>query len=276
MIARAALSGAALLGALGVFTTGCGVFAQQRDFDALKAQNEALARRVQTDEADLAATKADLAGTRDRLENALRANADTGSDILSSKARINDLAGRADELAHSLDEIRKIQQDTRNEIDTKLDAITRQQAEQKAPLPPPVQIPADRETHYQAVNGAFTQKDWPLVRSLGHEYVVRYPTDDHADDVQFLLGDADLQDNRPTSALGEFNRLLKVYPRSDKLDKTLFAMGDAYMQLHDCGNAKLAYGAVQQRFGKEKLGAQAKGKIAEIDHPAPGTCAPQP
>ena len=256
--------------------SGCGVFAMHRDFEELKAKHAALEKRVQADEADLSAAKTDLQGTRERLENALRANADTGSDLLSSKARINDLAGRADELAHSIEELRKLQQDTRNEIDTKLDAITRQQAVEKAPAPPPVQIPADKETHYQAVLGAYTQKDWPLVRALGHEYVVRYPSDDRADDVQFLLGDADLQDNRPTSALGEFNRLLKVYPRSDKLDKTLYAMGDAYLQLHDCVNAKLAYGAVEQRFAREKIGAQAKAKVGAIDHPAPGMCAPQP
>ena len=84
--------------------------------------------------------------------------------------------------------------------------------------------------------------------------------------MQFLLGDADLQDNRPTSALGEFNRLLKVYPRSDKLDKTLFEMGEAYLQLHDCANAKLAFGAVEQRFAREKIGVQAKAK-ARGDRP---------
>jgi len=266
----------ASLVALAAAVSGCGVFAMHRDFEELKAQHAALEKRVHADEADLSAAKTDLQGTRERLENALRANADTGSDLLSSKARINDLAGRADELAHSIDELRKIQQDTRNEVDTKLDAITRQQAVQQAPLPPPVQIPADKETHFQAVQGAYAQKDWPLIRTLGHEYVVRYPTDDRADDVQFLLGDADLQDNRPTSALGEFNRLLKVYPRSDKLGQTLFAMGEAYLQLHDCVNAKLAFGAVEQRFAKEKIGAQARAKVGAIDHPAAGMCAPQP
>jgi TolA-binding protein len=256
--------------------SGCGVFAMHRDFIDLKAQNDALAKRVQQDEQDMGSARAELQATRERLENALRANADTGSDLLSSKARINDLAGRADELAHSIEELRKLQQDTRNEVDTKLDAITRQQAVQQAPVPPPVQIPPDKEAHFQAVQGAYAQKDWALVRTLGHEYVVRYPGDDRADDVQYLLGDADLQDNRPTSALGELNRLLKVYPRSDKLGPTLYAMGEAYLQLHDCANAKLAFNAVEQRFPREKIGVQAKGKIAAIEKPAAGVCAPQP
>ncbi len=270
------LLAAASFALLAPATSGCGVFVFHRDFVDLKAQNDALAKRVQADEADLATARTDMQATRERLENALRANADTGTDLLSSKARINDLAGRADELAHSIEELRKLQQDTRNEVDTKLDAITRQQAVQQAPAPPPVQIPADREAHFQAVQGAYGQKDWPLVRTLGHEYVVRYPADEKADDVQFLLGDADLLDNRPTSALGEFNRLLKLYPRSDKLGQTLFSMGDAYLQLHDCVNAKLAFGAVEQRFPREKIGQQAKAKITAIEKPAAGMCAPQP
>jgi TolA-binding protein len=150
-----------------------------------------------------------------------------------------------------------------------------QQAVQ-APVPPPVKIPADKATHYQAVEGAYTQKDWPLVRTLGHEYVTRYPTDEKADDVQFLLGDGDLQDSRPTSCLGELNKLLKVYPTSDKLDRTLFDMGEAYLELHDCPNAKLAFVAVEQRFAKTRIGADARTRIKSIEHPVPGLCAPQP
>ena len=72
--------------------------------------------------------KAELQATRERLENALRANADTGSDILSSKARMNDLAGRVDELSHAVEEAKTNAQAARTEIDTKLDAITRTQA----------------------------------------------------------------------------------------------------------------------------------------------------
>ncbi len=266
--------------ALGGLLGGCGLFVPQKDFDEQKAQIAALTKQVQADAADVAAIKADLQATRDRLENALRANADTGSDLLSSKARINDLAGRNDELAHAIEELKKNVQDTRTDVDQKLDAMTRtqlatQQATQ-APAPPPVKIPPDKATHYQAVEGAFTQKDWPLVRTLGHEYVTRYPADDKADDVQFLLGDADLQDNRPTSSLGELNRLLKVYPHSDRLDRTLFDMGEAYLQLHDCANAKLAFVSVVQRFAHEKVGADARSRLQTIDHPPPGTCAPQP
>ncbi len=266
----------ALLVLLAALEGGCGLFVTRQDFDVVKAQAAALDKQGKDQQADLAAMKAELQATRERLENALRANADTGSDILSSKARMNDLAGRIDELSHAVEEAKTNAQAARTEIDTKLDAITRTQSAAPTPALPPVKIPPDKAAHFQAVEGAFAQKDWPLVRTLGHEYVTRYPVDEHADDVQFLLGDADLQDNRPTSSLGELNKLLKVYPHSDKLDRTLFDMGEAYLELHDCVNAKLAFAAVDQRFSKVKIGAEARARIQSIDHPAAGMCAPQP
>jgi TolA-binding protein len=255
---------------------GCGVFAQQREFDALKAKNDLLAKDLTAERQDVVTMKAELATTRERLDNALRANADTGSDLLSSKARINDLVGRTDELSHTMEQMKKDLQSTRTELDAKLDDLKRTQSVQPTPPPPPVQIPADKSAHYQAIEAAFAQKDWGLVRTLGHEYVNRYATDDRADNALFLIGDADLHDNRPTSALGEFNKLLKLFPKSDKLDRTLFDMGEAYLQLHDCVNARLAFTTCEQRFARDKIGQEAKAKVAAIDKPAPGTCAPQP
>ena len=149
-----------------------------------------------------------------------------------------------------------------------------QQAAQPTPLPPPVAIPAEKAPHFAAVEAAYTKKDFALVRTLGHEYSTRYATDDKTDDVLYMIGDGDLQDGRPSSALGEFNRILKLFPKSKLLGKTLFGMGEAYLVLHDCTNAKLAFSACEARFAKEKIGGEAKARIARIDKPAPGMCAP--
>jgi hypothetical protein len=187
---------------------------------------------------------------------------------------LNDLAGRVDEVAHNMDAVRRDISQSRTELEGRIDELKRAQAAQPVPAPPPVQIPTDKAQHFKDLEAAYAKKDWGLVRTLGHEYVARYATDEKTDDALFLVGDADMQDNKPSSALGEFNRLLKLFPRSNKLDRVLFSMGDAYMALHDCDNAKLAYGACESRFGREKIGQDAKKQIARIDHPTPGTCAP--
>jgi TolA-binding protein len=251
----------------------CGIFAMQKDQDELVAKETALEKKSTT---DLGALRADLDATRERLDNALRANADNGSDLMSEKQRINQLVGRIDEVAHTIEELRSTVTSMRTELDARIDEMKRAQAVQQPPPPPPVVIPADKAQHYAAFMAATKVKDWGLARTLGHEYVNRYATDEKADEVVYTMGDGDLSDGQPSSALGEFNRVLKQYPKSKFLDRTLFDMGVAYFAMHDCANAKLAFQACEAHFGREKIAAEAKRRIADIDHAAPGTCAPSP
>jgi TolA-binding protein len=251
--------------------SGCGVFALQRDHESLAGQFAAQ-DKAQKDE--IARLNAEIVASRDRLDNALKANADTGSDLMSEKSRMNDLAGRLDEANHKIEELQSSMAASRTELDARFDQLARAQAVQPTPAPPPVHIPENKADHYAAIEAATKAKDYALVRTLGHEYLNRYATDEKADSALYLTGRADLDDNRPSSALGEFNRFLKLFPHSKLLDKTLFAMGMAYEALHDCANAKLAYGTVVTHFPREKIGTDARARVTAISAMPPGSCAP--
>lgn len=263
------------LGSLLVFLLlpGCGVFATQKSQDALEAKNAALEKTIAAQKAELDSMKADVQAERDRLDNALRANADRGTDILGTQARVNDLAGRMDEATHQIDELKREVANGRAEVDARLDDLKRGQAVQPQ-QPAPVAIPQDKTAHYAAIEQAYGQRDWTLMRTLGREYESRYAADEKVDDVAFMMGDADLADGHPQSALGEFNRVLKAQPPSNVLDKTLLDMGAAYMLMHDCENAKLAYSSAEKRYAKEKAGQEAKKRLAVLAHPTPDMCAP--
>ena len=112
------------------------------------------------------------------------------------------------------------------------------------------------------------------MRALGPEYLNRYPSDESADAALLMVAEADREDSRPASALGSYNRMLKLFPRTKLLDRTLYGMGEAYLMMHDCGNAKLAYQSCETRFAKEKIGQEAKAKLATIAKAPPGLCAP--
>lgn len=256
-------------------STGCLV--QQRDHDALSAKQADLQKQLELARADTARVREDLEATRQRLDNALRANADNSTDVMSSKQRMNDLGGRLDEVKHDVDELKKEVSSSRTEIYARMDEIRRVQAAAApaVPAPPPVTVPADKAAHLSQLKDAHVKRDWAVVRVLGPDYVNRYPSDEHTDEVLYLMGDADLTDGRPSSALGHFNRLLRMFPKSKVLDKTLYAMGEAYMTMHDCSNAKLAYEACEKRFGKDKIGGDARAKLQTIARNPPGLCAPQ-
>jgi TolA-binding protein len=254
--------------------SGCGVFASQKDHDALVAKNDSLEKSVAAEKIEVDSLKADLAAERERLDNALRANADRGSDLMGQEQRVNDLAGRLDEAQHALDELKKEVAARSTEVDARLDELKRSAAVQ-VPQPPPIVIPADKSGHFIATQQAYDQKNWSLTNTLGREYVSRYPNDDKVDDVSFMMGDADLQDGRPSSALGEFNRVLKASPPSNVLDKTLLDMGASYLLLHDCDGAKLAYSSAEKRFARTAVGAEARKQLAVLAHPTADMCAPR-
>jgi TolA-binding protein len=247
----------------------------QKDHEAVAARAAEADKQAAAARAEVTALRADLEATRQRLDNALRANADSSTETMSTKQRLNDLAGRLDEASHGLEELRKDVAASRTEIYARMDDLKRAQQATPVPAPPPVQVPQDKAVHYKQLEDAHGKKDWAMVRALAPEYVNRYPTDDKADEALFYAGDADLTDGRPTSALGNFNRLLKLFPRSNVLDRTLYGMGEAYMMMHDCANAKLAYEACERRYSKDKIGADSRAKLGVIVKNAPGTCAPQ-
>jgi len=85
-----------------VALSGCGLLATEADHEALVAK---VKEQDKGQDERMKQLASDLAATRDRLDNALRANADTGSDLMSEKARMNQLAGRTDEIAHSVEEL---------------------------------------------------------------------------------------------------------------------------------------------------------------------------
>jgi TolA-binding protein len=268
---------AAVLVPLALPLSGCGVFALQGDHEATVAK---LAELDKTNREEIAKLRSELDATRDRLDNALKANADTGSDLLSEKSRINELVGRIDEATHKLEEMQSTVAAGRTEVDARFDQLARAQAAQAAqqavptPPPPPVPIPADKADHFAALEAAYKAHDYSLVRTLGHEYVNRYATDDKADDALYWTGKADLDDGRPSSALGEWNRLLKLFPKSNMLEKTLYGMGQAYEAMHDCANAKLAYGTVVSHFAHGKLASEARARTAAVNALPAGSCAP--
>lgn len=261
---------------LGLLTaTGC--MTSQQDHQALESRTAKLETSLADEARKNDALRQELEATRQRLDNALRASADSNLDVVSSKQRLNELAGRIDEAQHGVEEVRREVTQSRTEIYARLDDLKRGAPAAPAPAAvPPVPVPTDKATHLAQLQAGFTKKDWPLVRALATEYVNRYPTDEKTDEALWMMGEADNADGRPTSALASYNRLLKLFPRTKLLDKTLFGMGEAYMSMKDCANAKLAYEAVEKRFPKEKLGESSKARLATIAKKEPGMCAAAP
>lgn len=253
--------------------SGC---ATKRDLEREVERSTQLEKKMTFLESENLRARADLDATRSRLDNALKANADTGTDVLSTQQRLNDLLGKEDDLHHTVEEVRKELSASRAELYARLDELKRSQGAQTGTAQAAPTVPADRSAHLVAIREAYGKKDWATVRALAPEYVNRYADQDGADFALYYAGDADLKDNRPASAVGHFNRFLKLFgTKTTVLDRTLLGMGDAYLALHDCQNARLAFQTCEKRFIKEPSGKEAHQRLATLEKPAPGVCAQQ-
>lgn len=253
-----------------VLTLSTGCFVRQKEFQALETETHekgVILTRVAKENETL---RQDLEALRQRLDNALKANADSGSSQSAISDQLAQARGKNDELAHQVEELQKELSQSRTEVNARLDELKRGQTPAG---PPPVSIPQDKKAHAAVVKDAWDRKDWNALRQLGPEYAVRYATDDFADDALYYVGDGELKDNRPGSALGWFNRVLRGYAKSNLLGPTLLGMGDGYLALHDCENGKLAFSAAESRFPKDAVGKEAKAKLIKIAQNPPGLCA---
>src|SRR4051812_41249993 len=123
-------------------SSGC--FVMQREHEAVAARAAEAEKQAGAARVEVTALRADLEATRQRLDNALRANADSSTETMTTKQRLNDLAGRVDEANHGVEELRRDVGATRTEIYAKMDDLKRAQSAQvapAAPVPPPVQVP---------------------------------------------------------------------------------------------------------------------------------------
>src|SRR4030095_8163281 len=71
-----------------------GCLVMQKDHDAVVAQARTAEQQASQARAEVAALRADLEATRQRPDNALRASADSSTDMTTERQRLNALAGK--------------------------------------------------------------------------------------------------------------------------------------------------------------------------------------
>src|SRR6478609_2302820 len=133
---------------LALSLSGCATMKAHND---LVAKNDELAKTVEAQRQEMITLRGDLEATRTRLDNALRAQADTSTDQLSDRAKLQNIEARIDTQNETVEALKKDVSAARREIDERLDEVKRAQ---EAPGKGPAPIPQDRTAHYAAVEAA--------------------------------------------------------------------------------------------------------------------------
>ena len=199
-----------------------------------------------------------------------RDSADVGAQVQAQQQKMAELEGKLDELTHNLTDLIEQTAKARSEIDERLGKIgTSKPGEVSLD---PGQIPADRAAHFSAAYEAYKAADQDKARALFKEYVTRYPTDAKAGDAQYWIGATYLVQNKPATALGEYRKVIALYPKSAAVDTALYGMADAFFRLHACTDAKGALDALAKRKPGKALDDRVKQLGKAIKEAPKGYC----
>jgi len=134
------------------------------------------------------------------------------------------------------------------------------------------EIPQSKSAHWEALTKAYRINKHSYTRALARAYVERYPKDDRADNAQYMIGSSYLKQNQAAAALGEFQKVLSTYRKGDALDKTLFDMAQAFLQVRSCNDAGTALKALLKNHKSSPLVPKAKKELRKVRDLGPADC----
>jgi TolA-binding protein len=268
-----------ILLALCVAASGC--LMTQKDGDELRTATAALDRRVAALEADVQAKQLALQAKLSELEQGIeraksmltRDSADVGVQVQDQQQKLAELDGKLDELQHQLSDLTVKTAQAQATVDDKLTKLsTAKPTAVDASAVDPSAIPADKGAHFAAAYEAYKAGDHDKARALFGAYLTRYADDDKAGDAQYWIGASYLVQNKPATALGEYRKVIALYPKSAAVDTALYGMGDAFFRLHACTDAKGAIDALIKHKPSKALADRAKDLLKAVTDAPQGYC----
>lgn len=226
------------------------------------------AQRDRDIELKLAELSEGLEKTRSLLT---RDSADVGAQVQTQQQKMSELEGKLDEMTHNLSDLIEQAARTRSDLDDKLGKLGAKPLGGETTLDP-AQIPADKVAHFTAAYDAYKAGDQDKARALFKEYATRYATDVKAGDAQYWVGATYLLQNKPATALGEYRKVIQLYPKSPAFDTALYGMADAFFRLHACTDAKTSLEALTRRKPSKALEDRVKQLTKAIKEAEKGYC----
>ncbi len=220
-------------------------------------------KRLDSLEEDLEVKRKELEEALAEASRVLRRNsADQGLQIERIQQRLATMEGEIAELRHESSGTSKAQAEQSLELQRRLSEVAR-----AAGMDVPIdsdEIPKSKSAHWEALTKAYRVNKYSYTRGLARAFVERYPKDEHADNAQYMIGSSYLKQGQAAAALGEFQKVLSTYRRSDALDKTLYEMSKAFLDVRSCNDASTALKALLKNHKRSKLVAEAKKDLRRI------------
>jgi TolA-binding protein len=187
-----------------------------------------------------------------------RNSADIGSEVSSlgeEQRRLNGLVLEAKRLADQIGGLVERHEVKLAEVEQRLAALESKTAQPAAKTAPEL---------WSEGQAAMSAGNYGRAEILFRELVVKFPSDDKADDAQFQRGEAHARARAFDKALPEFQKVYEKYPTSTWADQALYRAGEMAEALKWCTDARAYYGLLRQKYPKSSLFKKAQARDAVL------------
>lgn len=119
----------------------------------------------------------------------------------------------------------------------------------------------DPEAMYQAAYSDIAAGRYSLAREAFQTYLKNFPDTEVADNAQYWIGECNYVTGDFAGAIAEFDKVVKNYPKGDKVPAALLKMGISYGRLKNADEANRYYKMLIQKYPKSPEAAAAKERL---------------
>jgi len=209
-----------------------------------------------------------------QTQQLLKSNADTG-------VKLNELTAKMEQLEAKLEDTnRRLSQLSQQIAETQGDLARMRGGSPPAGGTPPVGAPPGTDTAvvrppgqpspselYDTAYGDYTKGRYALAIQGFQDYLKAYPNTDLSDDAQYWIGESHYAQKSYKDAVGDYDRLLKDFPRSNKAPAALLKKAYALVELGQKAEAivQLQYVIHEYPSSEESRLARARLKTLGIE-----------
>ena len=114
---------------------------------------------------------------------------------------------------------------------------------------------------YVFAKQAFDQDDFLTAREGFQKLIKMYPKSEHADNAQFWIGESYYREKWYEKAILEYQKVIEKYPEGNKVRASLLKQGFAFFNLEDKANSRLILKELIKKYPKSNEAKIARQKL---------------
>lgn len=122
---------------------------------------------------------------------------------------------------------------------------------------------ADEEIYREAYLDV-TRGNYDLAATAFNDYLRKNPSGPRAAEAHYYLGECEYANGRWLEAAGQFQQVVRDFPKARQAPAAYLKMGNAYAQLEERGLAQQAYRALIERHPNSEEAKQARAALNEL------------